>query len=68
MDNNLFFKIFNFDKIEHKSPENSFYFFKFIWTDVRRFIKEYLEIQILKNPIGDIRINIFLIVMIYKLN
>tara|TARA_Y100000389_G_C17304594_1_gene434736 strand:+ start:504 stop:737 length:234 start_codon:yes stop_codon:yes gene_type:complete len=77
MDNKVFFKIFNFDKIEYKSPGNSFYFFKFIWTDVRRFIKEYLELELVrntntKNAIGDIRVNIFLIsmmiMMIHNLN
>lgn len=49
IDNKVFFKIFNFDKIEYKSPGNSFYFFKFIWTDVRRFIKEYLELELVRN-------------------
>tara|TARA_Y100000389_G_scaffold72500_1_gene69257 strand:+ start:1094 stop:1816 length:723 start_codon:yes stop_codon:yes gene_type:complete len=49
IDNKLFFKIFNFDKIEHKSPENSFYFFKFIWSDIRKFMKEYLELELVRN-------------------
>lgn len=49
MDTKVFFKIFNFDKIEYKSPENSFYFFKFIWTDIRKFMKEYLELELVRN-------------------
>jgi hypothetical protein len=48
-DNNIFFRIFDFEHIEFNVPTDSIGFFKFIWSDIRKFMKEYLDLELVKN-------------------
>lgn len=48
-DDKIFFRIFDFEEIESRPVENSVRFFKFIWSDIRKFMKEYLELELVRN-------------------
>lgn len=48
-DDKIFFRIFDFEEIESMPVENSIRFFKFIWSDIRKFMKEYLELELVRN-------------------
>lgn len=48
-DDEIFFRIFDFEEIEYETPVNSVEFFKFIWSDIRKFMKEYLELELVRN-------------------
>ena len=48
-DDKIFFRIFDFEEIESRPVENSVIFFKFIWSDIRKFMKEYLELELVRN-------------------
>lgn len=48
-DNKTYFRIFDFEEIQYESPRNKVGFFKFIWSDIRKFMKEYLDLFLVKN-------------------
>jgi len=45
----IYFRIFDFEYLEYKNPGNNVGYFKFIWSDVRKFIKEYLRVELIRN-------------------
>jgi len=48
-DDKIFFRIFDFEEIEYRPVENTVKFFKFIWSDIRKFMKEYLDLELVRN-------------------
>lgn len=48
-DNQIFFRIFDFEEIKYEPPQNKVEFFKFIWSDIRKFMKEYLDLELVRN-------------------
>lgn len=46
---NVYFRIFDFEHLEYKNPQNTVDFFKFIWSDIRKFMKEYLILELVRN-------------------
>ena len=52
-DDNIFFRIFDFEEIEYSVAGDRVGFFKFIWSDIRKFIKEYLELELVKDVKND---------------
>jgi len=48
-DNKVFFRIINYLEVKNKITQDVVSFLKFVWTDIRKFIKNYLHLELVKN-------------------
>lgn len=48
-DNQVFFRIFDFEEINYKTPQNNVKFLKFVWSDIRKFMEEYIDLKLVRH-------------------